>query len=180
MIPALPPFRPVSHVSYVVHDLEQAVAHWSSVLGAGPFFLVERVAFDELSHHGQPCTWDHSAAFGQWGSIAIELQQLHRSDPPTLTELLQPGPAPGINHVAYISPTPEEDSARLSADGHELFLHGRSGNLEIRFHDTRATLGQAVEIHRRGDGIEHAFRRIASAAEGWDGSNALRPMDWTN
>lgn len=154
--------------------------HWSSTLGAGPFFLVERVAFDELTHHGQPCTWDHSAAFGQWGSIAIELQQVFASDPPGLTEKLLPGPMPVFNHVAYISPTPEEDSAELAAAGYELFLHGGTGRLEIFFHDTRGALGQAVEIHRQGDGIEHAFRRIAEAASGWDGKDALRPMDWTN
>jgi catechol 2,3-dioxygenase-like lactoylglutathione lyase family enzyme len=174
------PQRPVSHVSYAVADLERAVAWWSSTLGAGPFFLVDHVAFDELTHHGEPCVWDHSAAFGQWGSMAIELQELHRCDPPALTELLVPAAVPVFNHVAYLSPTPEADSAELAAAGHELFLHGRSGELEIRFHDTRAALGQAIEIHRQGPRIEFAFARIAEAARGWDGRDALRAMDWVN
>lgn len=174
------PQRPVSHVSYAVADLERAVAWWSQTLGAGPFFLVDHVAFTELTHRGAPCTWDHSAAFGQWGTMAIELQELHAGDPPSLTELLVPGPAPIFNHVAYLSQTPEEDSAQLSADGHELFLHGRSGEMEIRFHDTRAALGQAIEIHRAGPRIEHAFARIAEASRGWDGRDALRPVDWIN
>jgi methylmalonyl-CoA/ethylmalonyl-CoA epimerase len=176
----LPPRRPISHVSYAVDDLERAVAWWSSTLGAGPFFLVDHVAFDELTHRGQPCVWDHSAAFGQWGSMAIELQELHASDPPALTELLVPAAMPVFNHVAYLSATPEDDSAELGAAGHELFLHGRTGALEIRFHDTRAALGQATEIHRDGPGLRHAFTRIAEAARDWDGRDALRPMDWVN
>jgi hypothetical protein len=114
------------------------------------------------------------------GSTAIELQELHNSDPPALTELLVPAAMPVFNHVAYLSATPESDSAELAAAGHELFLHGRTGALEIRFHDTRATLGQAIEIHRDGPGIRHAFNRIAEAARGWDRRDALRPMDWVN
>jgi catechol 2,3-dioxygenase-like lactoylglutathione lyase family enzyme len=174
------PRRPISHVSYAVANLERAVDWWSSTLGAGPFFLVPHVAFDELTHHGEPCVWDHSAAFGQWGTMAIELQELHACDPPALTELLVPAAVPVFNHVAYLSPTPEADSAELAAAGHALFLHGKTGALEIRFHDTRATLGQPIEIHRDGPGIRHAFGRIAEAAQGWDGGDALRPMDWVN
>lgn len=170
--------RPISHVSYAVADLERAVHHWSTALGAGPFFLVERVRFDELTHRGAACTWDHAAAFGQWGGLAVELQQTLASAPAALTERLLPGPLPVLNHVAYLSATPEDDSAELAAAGHELFLHGRFGQLEIWFHDTRDALGQAVEIHRRGPNIERAFERIAAAASGWDGSDALRPMDW--
>lgn len=167
--------RTVSHFSYSVADIERAVGYWSSALGAGPFFVLEHMKFDWAKHRGKPCTFDHSAAFGQWGPIAIELQQVHAGTAPaTLTELLIPSPSPVVNHVAYITTTPEEDSAQLIADGYELFLHGRFGEVEVRFHDTRPVLGQAIEIHRQSAFLEAFFENVAGAARGWDGRNPLR------
>ena len=126
--------RTVSHFSYSVVSIERAVHYWSSALGAGPFFVLEHMNFDWAEHRGKPCTFDHSAAFGQWGPIAIELQQVHAGTAPaTLTELLIPSPSPVINHVAYITPTPEEDSAQLSAGGCALPAPLAAGMVGIRF-----------------------------------------------
>jgi hypothetical protein len=171
--------RVVSHISYVVADIEQAVRHWSSALGAGPFYLIEHMVFDEMTHFGRPCVFDHSAAFGQWGPIAVELQQIFASGPATLTERLIPAAPPAINHVAYFSDVPELDSAELAAAGHELFLHARLGPVEIRMHDTRSILGQAIEVHRNCPFLEDFFGQIAGAAKGWSGENPLRPFKMT-
>jgi hypothetical protein len=76
--------RTVSHFSYSVANIEKAVGYWSSALGAGPFFVLEHMKFDWAEHRGKPCTFDHSAAFGQWGPIAIELQQIHAGTAPRL------------------------------------------------------------------------------------------------
>lgn len=172
--------RPISHVGYAVADLQEAAHHWSSTLGAGPFFLVPDITFDELTYHGEPALFAHSSVFGQWGSIVIELMQLENTSPPELTRRLTPGPRPAINHVAYISPTPQEDSAALAAAGFELFMYGKSGQMEIRWHDTGPALGQAIEIHRDCDFINDAFRRIAEGARNWDGTDPVRPMVWTD
>lgn len=172
--------RPVSHLGYAVANLEQAAHHWTKNLGAGPFFLVPNITFDTLTHHGEPAVLDHSSVFGQWGSIAVELMQFDRTDPPELTKRVMPGPLPVINHVAYITKTPEEDSAELAEAGFELFMYGKSGEMEIRWHDTKAALGHAIEIHRDCDFINDAFRRIAEGARNWDGTNPMRPMVWTD
>ncbi|MEO8906688.1 MAG: VOC family protein [Microbacteriaceae bacterium] len=171
--------RPISHISYAVENISSAVDHWHRILGAGPFFLVERVTFDEVTSRGEPAVWDHAAAFGQWGSISIELQQIFSASPSWLVPLFTPGPLPVINHVAFITETPEDDSAQLSAAGYEQFLHARFGGVDVRFHDTRAALGHAVEIHRASDELEAAFERIAAASRGWDGTDPLRPMGHT-
>jgi hypothetical protein len=167
--------RTINHLGYLVPSIERAVAHWASTVGAGPFFIVERMKFDEVLHYGKPCTLDHSAAFGQWGSVIIELQQIFASAPETLTQRLIPGASPILNHVAYVSPTPEQDSAQLSAAGYELFLYAKFGEVEVRFHDTRAILGQAIEIHRQSDFLDAFFSQVAGAARGWDGKGPLRP-----
>ena len=168
--------HPICHVGYVVEDIEEAVASWVRLTGAGPFLLLDHLRFDSVEHRGRHATFEHSAAFGQYGPIAVELQQIHVSAPPSLTEAIVPGRPPVINHVAVISATPEEDSAALTAAGHPLFLHARAGEVEVRFHDTKAVLGQAIEIHRRSEFIEGFFADVAALARGWDGSDPLRRM----
>ena len=141
---------------------------------AGPFFHFDHIAFDESTHRGKTCVFDHSAAFGYAGSAVIELQQIHASSPPSLTERLFPGELPAINHLAFISAQAEQDSAELTADGYPVFLHAKFGPVEIRLHDTRAALGQATEILRQCEFLETFFKEVMGAARGWDGSNPLR------
>lgn len=164
--------RPVSHVSWVVADLPRAVAFWAQTFGAGPFHVLERISFDALEHRGGPAVLDHTAAFGQWGSIAVELQQVFDVQPPALAERIAGG-APRVNHVAYVSPDVEGDSARLEAAGMPCFMHAKLGPVEVTFHDAPA-LGHAIELHRESDHIHAFFGAIARAADGWDGRDPLR------
>ena len=166
--------RVPSHIGYVVDDLEKAAHDWATRLGAGPFYVVERVKFDAISHYEAPCIFDHSPAFGQWGHKVIELQQVYEISPPTLKEKLIPGVTPIVNHISYLTTTPEEDSADLSAAGYELFLHAKLGPVEVRFHDTRGILGQSIEIHRQCEYLQGFFEMLAGEASRWDGKNPLR------
>jgi hypothetical protein len=170
----MPANRIPDHFGYVVSDIERTVGHWAAQFGAGPFFMFERVKFDEVLHLGKPCTFVHSCAFGQWGAVMVEIQQIHASDPSTLTELLIPGTLPVPNHVAYVSEKPEEDSAALVADGYEIFLYAKRGEIEARFHNTRCFLGHAVEILRKSKLRDEMKTMLKAAAHGWDGNNALR------
>ena len=36
-------FGPVMQTAYVVRDLDAAMAHWTGVLGVGPFFVTDAV-----------------------------------------------------------------------------------------------------------------------------------------
>jgi hypothetical protein len=83
---ALP--RPIHHIGFHVPDLRAAVDTWVTVYGAGPFYLLEHVAFDECTSGGTPAVFDHSAAFGQWGAVPVELQQVHDLRPAELASLV--------------------------------------------------------------------------------------------
>jgi methylmalonyl-CoA/ethylmalonyl-CoA epimerase len=167
--------HPISHISYVVADLATAVDLWVATFGAGPFFLLEHIDFDRVEHGGAPAVFDHSAAFGQWGSIAVELQQIHEVKPARTLGPLLYGRGTAPNHVAYIAPDPESESARLERLGLPKFLFATFGPVEITFHDV-PMLGHAIEIHRQCDFIENFFASLAAAADGWDGSDPLRAM----
>ena len=105
--------RPVHHLGFNVPDLHAAIDRWVTVHGAGPFYVNEHVAYDEPTSSGTSAVWDHSAAFGQWGSLPVELQQTHDLRPP---ELVRPFTAEGrsaVNHVGITAAEPAAESARL-------------------------------------------------------------------
>jgi catechol 2,3-dioxygenase-like lactoylglutathione lyase family enzyme len=76
--------RPIHHVGFNVPDLRAAIDSWVSVYGVGPFYVNEHVAYDECTSSGIPAMWDHSAGFGQWGAVPVELQQTHDLRPAEL------------------------------------------------------------------------------------------------
>jgi methylmalonyl-CoA/ethylmalonyl-CoA epimerase len=167
----------ISHYSYAVEDIAEAVLHWTTLLGAGPFFIMDPVVLDRVTTRDeQEAEWAHSAAFGKWGPIFVELQQLRGARPHGLAELLSPAGLPVVNHVSYVSATPEADSARFSAAGHEMIIHATSGPLEFWLHDTRAALGHVTEIHRGSTELTAIWDFVASAADAWDGSQPLRAI----
>jgi hypothetical protein len=163
---------PLSHFCYLVDDIDTAVDLWTSKMKAGPFFTRGRVVADEAAADGEPAVFDYSSAFGQWGSIPVELLQIHDVRPLSLSEKLVTGP---VHHVAYISPEPEGDSRRLAAAGMPLILDAVIGPLHARFHDCPA-LGHTIELHRSSERLTRLFDEVEKAAVGWDGSDPLRVL----
>jgi hypothetical protein len=165
------PGRPIHHIAYIVDDIPAAAAMWAQTFGAGPFLTVVRSGGEapEQDHDGGPAIFRPTVAFGQWGPIAVELLRIDAAEPATLAAHFK---AP-FNHVAYVSETPAEDSEQLAALGLPRFLHSRRGDVETIWHAVPA-LGHAIEIHRATASIKQYFAAVASAAEGWDGSELLR------
>jgi hypothetical protein len=106
--------------------------------------------------------------------LIVELTVVHGAQPAELGALLG-GPAPRPGHVGWLADDLEAESGRLAAAGLPLFHTGRSGPVEARWHDGRATLGHHVEVLRRGPQIEGFYALIRSSADGWDGRDPLRP-----
>lgn len=165
---------PVTHIGYVVDDIERT-ARWAvSTFGAGPFYVVSHMKFDTCTFNGEPATYDHTSAFGQWGAILIELTVVHGSTPPQLAEVMG-GSAPRVGHVGLLADDLDADSRGLEAAGLPLFHTGSSGPISAHWHDGRRELGHYVEISRRVPEIEGIYAMIRDAAHEWDGRDPLRP-----
>ncbi|MES2300828.1 MAG: VOC family protein [Pseudomonadota bacterium] len=165
---------PVRHYGYAVANIEEAAHTWTTLFGAGPFFMMGNVEFDFLSHPGGDCTFVHSVAFGQWGSIAIELMNVEACSPPAVAERLIPGPMPVLNHVSYFASDPDEENERLEKLGAELYLRARSGPIDARMFDARKLIGCSIEVHRQSDAIAGFFEEVRRSSVGWNGDNPLR------
>lgn len=176
--PATTPFlsRPIHHVGFHVPDLRAAIDTWVTVYGAGPFYLLEQVSFDECTSRGEPAAWDHSAAFGQCGAIPVELQQVHDLRP---KELARPFTADGrtaVNHVGVTADDPAAESARLQSLGFGLRLYARLGELEFFWHDATEAFGHAIEVITAAPGLDAFWDTVAGGARDWDGRDPVRSV----
>ena len=86
------------------------------------------------------------------------------------------GKGHAVNHVAFETATPEEDSARLEELGMPLFLFADFGPVQDRIHYA-PFLGHAVEVHRESAFLTDFWNMIEGASKDWDGSDPLRRLE---
>jgi len=165
----------IHHVGYVVEDLHRDVPRFAALTGAGPFFAMEHLVFDEVSYRGEPAVYDHSSAFGQWGPMLVELTQVHEAQPPALREALV-APGGGIGHLAWLADSLEDEVARLHHAGITPFHAGRTGPASAVWFDGSDMFGHPIEVLQRRDELLGFYAMVRDASVGWDGSEPLRIM----
>jgi len=166
------------HCAYVVDDIEATVRRLVDQLGAGPFFLIENVPLENVLSRGEPAEFVHNSAFGYCGGGAIELMEVLRLAPERVQKGFS-GPRPRIHHVAYVLPPTEVADLRSSLDDRGLteYLSSQLGEVETTLHDASAALGHDIEIHVESEGLRDFFAMVRAGADGWDGSEPLRPVE---
>ena len=122
-----------------------------------------------------PAYFDHSAAFAAWGPIVLELGQVHTVDPALAAAYgIRTG---GVGHVSWVvddlaAETRAARGARLPADPHRV-ARARSTSPGTRAARCSRTRSRCTWPGRRSSACTG---RLAALAEGWDGTDLLRPM----
>ncbi len=166
--------RALHHVGYVVDDLPEGVQRFAAATGAGPFLAIEHIAFDEVTFHGEPARYDHSSAFGAWGPILVELTEVHDAQPDGLRAALV-APGAGVGHVAWLADSLDAETERLRAHGLAPFHTGRTGPVRAVWFDGAGLVGHPIEVLQRAPDLLRFYDLVRAAADGWDGSEPLRP-----
>lgn len=169
-----PLFGPVMQNAFVVPDLDAAIDHWTRVMGVGPFFLLEHIAFAECRFRGKPANIDISVGIAYWGDVQIELIVQHNDTPSIYTEFRDRGLA-GMQHMGVITSSVDDDLARLASRGIEAVQEGRTA-LGIRFAYVATDFhpGGMVELIEGKRGVLAFFESMRAAARDWDGSDPVR------
>jgi hypothetical protein len=154
-------------LAYGVADVHTAAARFSAATGAGPFFVVEHIALQSALIGGLPGSFDHSSAYGQWGTVMVELVEEHT---PALVE-----PGSGIHHVAFMVDDLDASIDWATARGWSTLLHATTATgQEFAFVDARGELGHLVELYEPSDRLVGFYEFVAAAADGWDGADPVR------
>ncbi len=160
-------------IAYAVNDAEEAAHRWARDFGAGPFFLARHIPVSDVVHRGEPSEFDHSSAYGQWGSIMVELVQDHGTGPSAVRDLYAPGET-GLHHMAYLVDDLDQATTALGDAGFELAQSARAGGTRFNFIDAVATMGHFLELYEPRPALVGFYDHVAEAAQGWDGSDPVR------
>lgn len=166
------------HHAYLVEEIETTVNRLVDQFGAGPFFLIEDVAMENVLSRGEPAEFAHNSAFGRYGTGVIELIETVSLAPERVGRGFS-GPRPRIHHVAYAVPPNQVSQLRstLNERGLPDYLSAQLGEVDVTFHDASSTLGHDLEIHIDNQQLRDSFGMVSDAAEGWDGSEPLRLLE---
>jgi catechol 2,3-dioxygenase-like lactoylglutathione lyase family enzyme len=164
-------------IGYVVHDIERAMAHWSEVLGVGPWFYKAEIDTTEFRYFGKPSAFPQlSIALANSGNLQIELIQ-QRNDAPSLylDSLRRSGE--GAQHIAYWTERHFDAWCRQLQDAGYVEGHGgQMGRNRGRFaYFVHPDLPSGmIELSELTGGKGDYFKEIAQASIGWDGSDPIR------
>ena len=162
-------------IAYAVPDAWAAADLWATQFGAGPFFVRAHIPLDAVAYRGSPSTFDHTSAYGQWGTLMVELVQDHGTSPSVVRERYAPDES-GLHHLAYFVDDLDGVTAGLVDSGYTLAMTARTSNTRFHFVDAVATLGHMIELYQRSDRLDAFYDKVRSAALGWDGSDPVRPV----
>jgi Glyoxalase/Bleomycin resistance protein/Dioxygenase superfamily len=161
-------------LAYRVQDIETAARHWATTFGVGPF-LLRRSMQVTTTHRGQPAAYDHSAAFGQWGPVMVELIEVHRCFPPSLAEIVEHDVMGQLHHLACFVDDLDATSTSLQARGLPLAMEVVStSGIRTHFLDARSENGCLLELYTPNEHLQALYDKVRDLAVGWDGSDPVR------
>lgn len=167
---------PVRQLAYKVNDLEAAILRHHRNFGSGPFFVLRNVALTSSYHRGISRPFDHTSAYGQWGSVMVELVLQHNPDDSALHEMFPYGSGlEGLHHAAVFVDDLGEAIARFAAEGAPLAqLMVTESGTAFAYVDTHASLGHMLELYEPTEQLTGFYKMVEDAARDWDGSDLIR------
>lgn len=170
-------FGEIRQVAYIVTDIEAAMAHWSEVLGVGPWFYNPRVPIRNYHYRGQHYEPHNSVALANAGGLQIELLQT-RNDVPSMYRDFRLAGHQGVQHVAYWSENFDTDLARAEAAGFRVCMGGEVGDNGrfVYFEDRSSLPGTTIELSEVAGPKGRLFTMIREASLNWDGRDPVRPF----
>ncbi|MFC4295600.1 VOC family protein [Novosphingobium tardum] len=168
---------PVRQLAFFVADVRAAALAHVAAFGSGPYFVADHVALASSQHRGVERPFDHSSAYGQWGSVMVEFVAQHNPDPSALRDAFPQGPVGGLHHTALFVLDLDASIAAFEEQGMPLAqLSVTQGGTAFAFIDALDRFGHMLELYEPAPLLTGFYEFIASAAEAWDGRDPLRSL----
>jgi methylmalonyl-CoA/ethylmalonyl-CoA epimerase len=165
---------PIMQLSFCPKDVDAAMQHWIN-LGAGPFFVREHIALEDIKFRGQASDIDFSMALGYYGDIQIEFIWQHNDAPSMYTEWHAEG-REGLQHSCVLVEDMAETRRRVAEAGCTVLQEGKlpGGAGEVIYVDTGGGPGTVIEYLEIGQAGHDGFAMMREAHRIWDGSDPIR------
>ena len=164
---------PVMQIAFVPADFDAAIAHWTGVMGVGPFFLIENIALEGMRYLGRPSDCVFTIALAYWGDMQIELIR-QENDAPSIYQGCEGG---ALHHTCVLTDDIEAAHSIATEAGATILVEAKVGEDGAVFYvDTGGGPGSIVEILQPASGSEALFAMIRRASIGWDGSDPVRRL----
>lgn len=167
------PHGGIIQTAFVVEDLHEAIAWWTTDLKAGPFFHFPEWRGDHPVYRGAESTAAVTIAMGFAGHMQIELIQPLDDEPSVYKELVDRS-GYGFHHFGVASADLDADIARLEKDGYTLAFRAGVGSGEVAYMDGGPGRPGMLEFIEASPGMDASFTAMWQASLGWDGSDPLR------
>ena len=164
----------IMQLAFVPDDFDAAIAHWTKVMGVGPFFLMEGIHLEGMKYKGEPTDAVFDLALAYWGDIQIELIRPRDDHPSIYTG--EYGAVQGLHHVCILVDDIEQAYRVCVEQGAEIVIEGALGDSRVIYVDPGQGPGSLVEILQQGEGGPALFAMIKQAGVDWDGSDPLRSL----
>ncbi len=167
---------PIVQIAYFVMDAERAARQAAERYGAGPFFLVRNIELAWGECRGVPQKFVHTSAYGQWGSLMLELVQQDEEGPSPFRDMYAPGEQ-GLHHMAMMVDSMADAYAETAAHGYQIAARAETvTGTEFAFVDTVREMGHMLEIYEKSEALTGFYARVREAHEQWDGNNPLMSL----
>lgn len=163
-------------IAYLVPDIRVAAERHAHTFGTGPFYVVDNIQLAYCEYRGRPGNWNHSACFGQWGNVMIELMQQNGPGESVLNDVIPTGSGrSGIHHMAYFVDDPVAVAASFAKQGYPLALRcGLPNGIEVFMVDTVARYGHMTELYAPSPAIVGFYDLIREQSRLFDGKDLIR------
>lgn len=166
---------PIVQLAFVPKDFDAALKYWTTVMGVGPFFLLEHLPLVDVRYRGMPSNVDMSAALAYWGDMQIELIVQHNDEPSTYHDWLKGGNE-GLHHVGVNVDNMQSARSLMERSGaiivHEAFMPGAA---EATYYEMSGP-APIVELIKMDPKFQSLFAFMKRAAADWDGSDPVRSI----
>lgn len=166
-------FGPIVQHGYVVDDVETSAAMWAHRVGAGPFYVFERVVLENYVYRGRLTEIELKIAIGYWSDVQIELITPIRDDG-LYAQALRDEPGK-LNHYAVYVSDLDDLMHRRALQPHVLQSGEMGDGLKFVYLGHFIPGGLHLEIIQAAPDVHAGMRGMAAVATLWDGARPVRP-----
>jgi hypothetical protein len=169
--------RKAAQWGVVVRDIDEAMLHWSRLLGVGPFMHIQRIALHEheARYHGIPSDVQLTVAFSYYGETQLEIIQQLNDAPSPYVDFLVAGHS-GLQHVGFWSDDYDGSYAGLIEEGYVPVYTARMRGVPREttyFTDSSGCFGPMLELSLMTTRKAALFAAMAERVRDWSGGAAV-------